>query len=97
MADYDRSKAVYETLDKVMQTAPPELEWMDPELAHSLLASFQASYHRLFMQLMRAGADKATAEEQARTNIPLLMFDLGMKVGIEHEAARAMRELFGED
>jgi hypothetical protein len=70
---------------------------MTHELAHKILQSFGASRTFMQMSLMRHGMPKEQAEEQAKLQAPLLMFDLGLRIGKEIESANSMRSLFGDD
>lgn len=96
MADHEKSHDVSQAVGKIMETQPPNIGWMEGELAHKLLAAFNGGRTLMFMQLMREGLEKPEAEEQVSLQLPLLAFDLGMKIGKEMQEVQQMRDLFGD-
>lgn len=94
--DFGRCEQVKEAVNKVLELSPPNIAWMTGELGHSLLAAFYAAYTNLFMEYLKRGIPQDEAKASAEQQAPLLAFQLGLQVGAEMEANRAMREMFGE-
>ena len=97
MTDEQKCQTIDEVVRRTMATDPPNIGWMNGDLAHRLLAAFNGGRTLFFMQLMKQGLSKEEAEEQVAMQLPLLAFDLGLKVGMEHAAVQQMRDMFGED
>lgn len=97
MTDEKKCERIDTVVGQIMETNPPDIGWMNGELAHRLLQTFEAGRTRFFMQLLREGLDKEEAKRQVAMQIPLIALDLGVKIGTELEAARQLREMFGEE
>lgn len=97
-ADYAKSAQVEETVQRIMETAPPTIAWMTGELGNRLLSAFSAARTSLFMRLMRdQKLPRDEAEQSANMQWALLAFELGMRVGAEMESMRSLREMWGDD
>ena len=94
--DEKKCHDVNEVVGKTMETDPPNIQWMSGDLANRLLAAFNGGRTLMFMQLMRSGLEKEEAEHQVNLQLPLLAFDLGVKVGAEMAAVQQMRDMFGD-
>lgn len=95
--DRAKSKEVDDILLRIMETDPPNIGWMESEVAHRLLHAHSGARTLMMMSLIRAGMPKEAAEEQSNLQAPLLLFDLGMRIGKEQCSIQQMRDMFGEE
>jgi len=79
--DTNECERVDQRINAVMETEPPNIGWMTSELAHKLLSAHGSARTLMQMSLMRHGMPKEQAEQQANMQAPLLLFDLGLRVG----------------
>ncbi len=95
--DMNLCERVDQTISRLMETDPPNIGWMSSELAHKLLGAHGSIRTLMMMSLLRAGMPKEQAEEQAAMQSPLLLFELGRRVGKEIESTQALYDIFGDD
>lgn len=95
--DFNLNERCDQTIARLMETGPPNIGWMTAELANKLLHAHSSVKTLMMMSLLRNGMPKEQAEEQAKMQAPLLLFDLGLRVGREIESTQALRDMFGDD
>lgn len=97
--DMNECERVDQTIARLMETSPPNIGWMSQELAQKLLSAHSGARTLMMMSLLRAGMPKEQAEQQANLQAPLLLFDLGLRVGkdMADPFAQQMRDMFGGD
>lgn len=94
----NRCIQVKEAAEKIMETeGGVSIGWMNGETGNSLLTMCQSAYTMLMMKMLREGMQQDEAQKLAQMQAPLLLFELGRRVGSELEATRAFREMFGDD
>lgn len=98
--DMNECERVDQAINNVMDTTPPNIGWMTSELAHKLLSAHSGARTLCMMSLLRTGMPKDKAEQQADMQAPLLLFDLGLRVGkgMATDTDLAMfRDMWGDD
>lgn len=91
-----QSEAVLAITSRMMHTDGVDIGWMTADVARSLIAAFTAGQTQVMMQLLRRGLPREQAEQSAEAQMPLVAFELGLKVGAELESTRAFREIVGD-
>lgn len=90
---FNDTEIVDQTINRVMQTSPPNIGWMTSELAQKLLSAHGSARTLMMMSLLRNGMPQDQAKEQADMQAPLLMFDLGLRVGKEIVASTSLEPM----
>lgn len=96
--DMNETERVDQTVNRIMDTDPPNIGWMTSEIANKLLHAYSSARTMCQMSLMRQGKSQEDAEKQADMQAPLLLFDLGLRVGksMADPLAEQMREMWGD-
>lgn len=94
--DPKRSEQVFAIAQRILHTEGVQIGWMDGDIARRLLETFKAGHTMVFMQLVRQGLTREQAESNAEIQMPLIAFELGLRIGAELESTRAFREIMGD-
>lgn len=91
------SEAVLTIAKRIMHTEGIQIGWMTQDVAAQLRAMFVGGETIIKMQILRHGMTAEQAEKHAEAALPLVAFELGLKIGAELESTRAFREIMGSD
>lgn len=88
--------AITAAMQKCMETERITVGWMTGETGNHINMAMSAAHSSIQMAMMRQGLKQDQAQHHAGKQMLLLAFELGRRVGTEMEAARAMKEMFGD-
>lgn len=96
--DFNETERVDQTINRLMETSPPNIGWMSSELANKLIHALSGARTLMMMSLLRAGVPQEQAKQQADLQAPLLLFDLGLRVGKDmgDPLADQLRDMWGD-